>query len=312
MEARLRRYRSNRDLSRCGVYDGAGEYRSRWYQGCEAGMEWYRLSLEGVSSVRVRIYAVDDLPEDWDGGLKPAMEREAGDLLLYGVRGRWLCFTAVPAEGLQGYALFFPGRSIDEYLPDVMQGDDTLRRFLGVYQSVYMDTNMLAARFPGRLAPRDREALEELKYWLGADPWTRDAPCMPELLSAAPLLNRMRGTRRGLELLLQTVGVRGELVEYFQWRGQAMGAREREDCARLYGGERGATLLLPEDTSEAVLRFLEGALEDFIPMGVPWSVVCLQAGAPMDGHSYLDANAELSEPPPAVLDGTDLDELVLE
>lgn len=309
---RLRRYRSDRDLGRCGVYDGAGGYRSQWYQGLEAGMEWHRLCLEGVSSPRVRVYAADETPEEWDSGRKPVMEREAGDLLLYGIRGRWLCFTVAPAEELQGYSLSFPGRCIDEGLPDVMRGDDTLRRFLGVYQSAYMDTNVLAARFPGRLDARAGGALAELKYWLGAAPWMRDAPCTPELLSAAPLLNRLRGTRRGLELLLRAVGVRGELVEHFQWRDRAVSAQEQEDCARLYGGERGVTLLMSEDTPEAVMRFLDGALEDFIPLGVVWSVVRLQAGAPMDGHSYLDANAELSEPPPPALDETELDELILE
>lgn len=316
MAERFRRYRSDRDLRRCGVYDSAGGYRSQWYQGSGAGMEWLRLSLEGVQSPQVRVYAVDEPPEVWDGSLEPVLEAHAGDLLLYGVRGRFLCFTAAPAQGLAGYALSFPGRSIDAGLPDVMQGDDTLRRFLGVYQSAYMDLNQSCARFPGRLDPRAEDALPELKYWLGAARWMRDMPQLPELLAAAPMLNRLRGTRRGLDLLLEVVtGGRGELVEHFQWRERAAGmsAKEREDCARLYGADRaGAALLLPEDTPPAALRFLTEVLEDFIPLGVACSVLPLQAGAPMDGHSYLDSNAELSEPPPPALDETDLDDLTLE
>lgn len=316
MAERLRRYRSDRDLRRCGIYDNPDSYRSQWYQGSGAGMEWLRLSLEGVRTAQVRVYAVDEPPEDWDGSLEPALERRAGDLLLYGVRGRFLCFTVSPARDLTGYALSFPGRSIDAGLPSVMQGDETLRRFLGVYQSAYMDLNREVARFPGRLDPMAEDVLPELKYWLGAARWMRDAPQLPGLLSAAPALNRLRGTRRGLNLLLQVVtGGRGELVEHFQWqlRTAGMSVQEREDCARLYGADRtGAVLLLPKDTPPAALRFLEDVLEDFVPLGVACSILTLQAGAPMDGHSYLDGNAELSDPPPPALDETSLDDLSLE
>lgn len=314
MEQRFRRYRSDRDLSRCGVYDDAGGYRSRWYEGFGPGMEWLRLSLKGVADARVRVFAVDTLPESWDDSLEPALERQAGDLSLYGVCGRYLCFTVRPAKELQGYALSFPGRSIDAGLPAVLQDDATLRQFLAVYQSLYMDANQQAARFPGQLDPQGEDALPDLKLWVGAARWMRDAPCMPDLLAAALRLNRMRGTRPGLELLISLVtGGRGKLVENFQWRDQLLSAREREDCARLYGDDpASAALLLPADTSDAALRFLESVLEDFIPLGVSYSILQLQDGAAMDGHSYLDANAQLQEPPLAALDETDLDDLTLE
>lgn len=316
MAERLRRYRSDQDLCRCGIYENPDSYRSQWYQGSGVGMEWLRLSLKGVRAAQVRVYAVDEPPEDWDGFLEPSLERRAGELLLYGVRGQFLCFTVSPARDLTGYALSFPGRSIDAGLPSVMQGDETLRRFLGVYQSTYMDLNQEGTHFPGRLDPMAEDALPELKYWLGAARWMRDTSQLPRLLSAAPALNRMRGTRRGLDLLLQVVlGGRGELVEHFQWQSRAAGmsAQEREDCARLYGADRtGAVLLLPEDTPPATLRFLEDVLEDFIPLGVACSILTLQAGAPMDGHSYLDNNAELSDPPPPTLDETSLYDLSLE
>lgn len=314
MEQRFRRYRSDRDLKRCGVYDGAGGYRSRWYEGFGQGMEWLRLSLEGVVDAQVCVYVSDTLPEVWDGGLEPALERQAGDLSLYGVCGRYLCFTVSPAKALKGYALSFPGRSIDAGLPSVLQDDATLRQFLAVYQSLYMDANQQAARFPGKLVPQSEDALPDLKLWVGAARWMRDAPCMPDLLAAAPKLNRMRGTRPGLELLISLVtGGRGELVEDFQWRDRPLSAGEREDCARLYGGEpASAALLLPADTTDAALRFLESVLEDFIPLGVSYSILQLQDGAAMDGHSYLDVNAQLQEPPQAALDVTDLDDLTLE
>lgn len=314
MDRRLRRYRSDHDLTRCGVFDGAGGYRSQWYQGSGGGMEWHRLSLAAGSDPQVRVYAADRIPDPWDDAPPPVLERRARDLSLYGVRGRYLCFTVFPADGLEGYTLAFPGRSVDAGLPLVLRDDAVLRQFLAVYQSAYMDVNQAAARFPGRLDPRAPEALPELRLWLGAARWMRGAACEAELLAEAPRLNRMRGTRRGLARLLEIVtGGRGELVEDFQWKRPPLSAGEREDCARLYGGGRaGVTLLLPADVSPAVSRFLEDVLEDFIPLGVRCSMLRLREDAVMDGHSYLDVNAELRDPPQAVMDGSDLDELILE
>lgn len=277
MEQRLRRYRSDRELDRCGVYDDAGGYRSQWYQGLDSGMEWLRLSLEGPVRARVQVFAADRLPGTGEQETPPVLVRDAADLCLYGVRGRWLRFTVTPAEGLQGYSLAFPGQSIDAGLPFVLRDDATLRRFLAVYQSAYMDANREALRFPGRLDPRAEDPLPDLALWLGAALWMRNTPCMPELLAAAPRLNRTRGTRLGLEWLVRLVtGGRGELVEEFQWREQPLNRQEREDCARLYGtGRAGVTLLLPADTGPAQMRFLESVLDDFTPIRCWLCPICV-------------------------------------
>lgn len=314
MDQRFRRYRSDWDLKRCGIYDSAGGYRSQWYQGFCDGMEWHRLSLSGLSDAQVQVYATDQPPDIWDGTLVPVMERQASDLSLYGVKGRFLCFTVTPADALTSYTLTFPGRSIDSALPLILRDDATLRQFLAVYQSAYMNTNQQAACFPGRLDPYAEDSVPELKLWLGAMRWMHDAPCEEALLREAPRLNRMRGTRNGLARLLEIVtGGRGELVEDFQWKNQPLSASEQEDCARLYGNEHASvSLLLPANTSTATYRFLKDVLEDFIPLGVSYSILQIHEGTAMDGHSYLDMNAELSDPPQAVMDGSDLDDLILE
>lgn len=313
MEQRVRRYRSDRDLRQCGFFEGT-RYRSQWYQGTANGMEWLRLSLEGVTAGKVCFFAADLPPEAWDASMEPVLVREAADLSLYGVHGRYLAFTVEPADGLQGFTLSFPGRSIDAGLPFVMRDDATLRQFLAVYQSAYMDTNQQAARFPGRLDPYDPEMLPDLRFWVGAAQWMRDTAQLPELLAAAPMLNRMRGTRRGLEHLIKLVtGGRGEIIEDFQWRDQPLNLEERTNCTRLYGGERASVvLLLPADTTSAAMRFLEHILDDFIPLGETYSILQLKEGAELDGHFYLDVNSMLREPPPAAMDESDLDDLILE
>lgn len=121
MERTIRRYRSDWELTRCGNLEH-GLYRSRWYGGLRAGREWLRLSLKASGPVLVKVYVSDEEPPCPVDGLEPALERPASDLLLYGVRGRFLSFTVEPGEALQSYELTFPGLSIDSLLPSAMQG----------------------------------------------------------------------------------------------------------------------------------------------------------------------------------------------
>ena len=312
MDERTHRYRSHRDLKQCGGYVRGDTYRSRWYRGLGTNMEWLRLSLRCAGAVTVGVYTCEAPGEVWDETLAPALERAAGDLLLLGVRGRYLSFTVRPAHALLSYELSFPGRSIDALLPAAMQGNETLRRLLGVYQSLYMDTSRLRAELPSRLDPLGGDPLPGLGRWLGAERWLRGGLPAGKLLAAAPLLSRLRGTRRGLELLLEmSTGGRGTLVESFQWRKRVQSAAERADCARLYGGD-GVTLLLPPDTPEEAVRFLREVLDDFVPLGVSWSIVRLEEGATLDGHGYLDVNMRLTEPPPARMDEAAADGVILE
>ncbi len=308
MSQRLRRYRSHRELNRCGGFEG-GTFRSQWYQGLGDGMEWLRLSLDGARKAEVRVWAADR-PEDAPS--EPVLTRTGDDLILYGVRGRFLRFTVSPGEGLRGYELAFPALSIDEGLPAVMQGDEGLRRFLGVYQSLSMDLGRAFAQFSRRLDPREPEALPTLYRWLGAD-WALEAPegLRERLLADASRLNRLRGTRRGLELLLEiAAGGRGRIVEGFQRRSLPLSAGERADCERLYPTD--VTLLLPRSLPQRTVHFLEGVLEKFVPAGVSFSVRLLEPGAVLDDLCFLDGNARLTEPAPPALDESCLENLTLE
>lgn len=313
MERRIRRYRSDRELSRCGRFE-YGRYCSRWYRGLGSRMEWLRLSLAVSGPVFVRVYAADEEPEDAIDGMEPVLQRPAADLLLYGVRGRFLCFTVEPGEHLLSYELAFPGLSIDSLLPCVMQGDDTLRRLLGVYQSLYMDLNRELAGFSARLDPLGAAPLPELARWLGASSWMDQGLPEPELLAAATELNRLRGTKQGLRRLAELVtGQKCEVVEQFQWQAQVRSLQERESCARLYGADQsGVTLLFPAETSEEKLDRFKRVLADFIPLGLSCAVLRLEAQMTLDGHSYLDSGVQITDPPPAELDGPAQDELVLE
>ncbi len=168
-----------------------------------------------------------------------------------------------------------------------------------------MDVNRELSAFPERLSPESPNPLPDLHRWLGASSWMEPGLPERELLAAAIELNRLRGTKKGLRLLSRLVtGQTCEIVEQFQWENQIRPARERDSCKRLYGGgQPGVTLLFPAGTPAEKLSALKGVLEDFIPLGLPYTAVRLEDTATLDGHSYLDSGAETADPPPARLDG---------
>lgn len=314
MEETLRRCHSSWDLRQCGVYEG-GMYRSRWWRGLSRQMEWLRLTLEGTGPFHTAVYVCEHPQEDLEppeGG--PVLERDANDLLLYGVRGRYLAFTVEPGEGLTGFTLTFPGRSIDEGLPAVMQGDDTLRAFLGVYQSRYMDLNQAMRDFPARLDPANPEALPQLPRWLGASRWAMDDHVAKLVLPQAHRLARMRGTHQGLVWLAQLVtGSPCRVIE--GWKLEQMGPNplDQGNVRALYGIEReGVVILVPSQVSSADAKRFRALLPDFVPLGVPYRMIHLKDGTPMDGYSYLDDNGVLTEEKGCQLDDTELGDVILE
>lgn len=271
-----------------------------------------RLSLDVETEVRVQVFSCDSPDEDEDA---PAMERDGRDLLLYGVYGQFLRFTVAPGTALSGFELSFPGLSIDAGLPAVMQGDATLRRLLGVYQALYMDTNRALAAFPERLDPMSEDAVPGLGDWVGAACWRqRDEETVRKLIAAAPRLNRMRGTSLGLRSLLRLIAGRDcWLVESFRWQDRKLSADEREACAGLYGRDAvGAAVLLPAGVPDSALRALKNVIEDFVPLGVEWTLLTLNDDAPIGGNCYMDVNACLADPPPALMDEAELGTLLLD
>lgn len=315
MEAGLRQVRSAADLTGCGRYE-AGCYRSRWFQGLEPQMEWLRLKMEGEAPMRVRIYVSEERPEPFSGpeDREPVLERQSDDLLLYGVRGRYLCFTVEPGAALKSFRLEFPGHSIDEGLPTVLQQNDMLRTLLGVYQSRYMDLNRETAAFAGRMHPDSEQALPQLARWLGAGRWTQNPELARKILPQAHRLAQLRGTGKGLRLLSELVtGCPCRIVENWKLEQNARSVQEKRENRRLFGSDgEGVTILIPPQVPRDRMLEFQALLGDFMPLGVRYHVVYLSDDMPMDGHSYLDQNASLRGKIRCEMDGREPEEWILE
>ena len=315
METGLRQYRSSKELSLCGIYEG-DIYRSRWFRGLEPEMEWLRLVLEGTGRMDVRIYVSDEIPDKFSDSFKwePVLHRQDKDLLLYGVRGKYLCFTVEPGNKLKKFRLEFPGHSIDEGLPGALQQNDTLRMLLGVYQSRFMDLNRIASEFPKRLNPEALNPIPQLDRWLGSDSWMLDGEQEKKIRSKASLLNRFRGTRNGIKLLSHLIlGVPCEIMESCVLKDQKLLYKQKIEDSRIYSqNKESVTILIPPQVSKETREQFESILPDFIPLGISYQVVYLAEDIPMDGHSYLDINVVLQEKPISRMDSSRIENVILE
>lgn len=247
----------------------------------------------------------------------------APDLLLHGLTGRYLWIyaaaypTAAEAECLiRGFHLEFPKCSFTEYFPEIYQGNGFFDRYIGIFQSLFLDEERRVDGIPLLLDYEGTpdENVAYLADWVGID--NRDSIFSPDQLRY--MIRRIddfqgrKGTRKALELMVELVtGIRPRIVESFQWDGEGLSAPNRQSCRALYGetsnhfcvildlSKRPGPLPLPEEK-------LERLVESFCMVGTRFKVVMLKPCDHADTHCYLDINSVLSTPEIASVDAVTL------
>lgn len=217
-----------------------------------------------------------------------------------------------------------PRMSYLRYLPAVYQDDPKSREFLErflslfetVFQSVETQIDKLPRLFDAEAATGD--FLRWLSTWLGmARESGLDETIVRTLVLRAPDLYRKRGTRQGIEEIIEIVsGARPLIVEHFQ-----LGCTINEEIRGLYHGLYGTdpycfcVLLEPEqprcDGRPGALmqkrlharsgdsrRMIRRILDQEKPAHTCAGLVDLQPWVLLDMHTYLGVNTYLSKPSP--------------
>ena len=244
------------------------------------------------------------------------------DILLHSLEGRWvyLCVavTAQGAEGcvLRGVRLEFPRYSFTQYFPEIYQDNDFFRRYIAVFQSLYLDLEAKVDDVPRMLdyESASPQGLEALASWLGVDTagsiFNDEQLCI--LIRGSRLFQGGKGTRNALVSVVQLAcGVRPRIVEHFQWDKLPMPAARRQLYERLYGADSSTFCVIldltdhpgPLDVTQAQLEKL---IEAYSMLGTRHKLVLLRPCSYTDTHCYLDVNSCLSTPERAAVDGVTL------
>jgi phage tail-like protein len=265
----------------------------------------------------------------------------AGDALVLEGVGRylWLRIDLIGGEerapSIGSLRLDFPRDTYLRYLPAVYQEDeqsrDFLERFLSLFETFFSETegriSRLARYFDVDSSLATGDFLRWLASWLSIPEdksWSEGQ--LRELVRRAPELYRQRGTRGGLEAMIEIfTGERPLVVEHFQTDGcaqspvakraadEGLGQRVQsleEVYRNLYGtdpycfcvllkpyrteakGETKIVRRLSEEERKAVRRIVDAGK----PAHTCAGLLALQPWINLDMHTYLGVNTYLSQP----------------
>ncbi len=234
------------------------------------------------------------------------------DQLLHAVQGRYLWFVLrlggqerlTPA--VRSVRVEFPRQSLLSWLPEVYQSDEDSAAFLTQYLAVFgtlmgdleerIDT--VSTLFDAQLCPS--EFLAWLSGWLAVeDPQLWDEQRLRRLLSRCMALYRLRGTRRGIEEMVELyTGTRPFVVEASDTLGEAETAEpERAELLRRLYGEHPntVTVIVSEEglPTQKEVRELDRILSAIRPAHTKVSLVVLHPYIFLDQYAYLSENSRL-------------------
>lgn len=231
-----------------------GRYYSQAFDSSQAQMRWHKLVLEVEIPENTRFeisYITSDGREQIDAQIKAARSgndsinwstpiinptdalliNQKDNNLIESPSGRYLWLkieligTQEQSPTIKSIRVYFPRLSYLRYLPATYQEDqisrDFLERFLSLFETsllgIEWQIDHIARYFDADSTGGTEEFLRWLATWLAIvaeNNWTNRQ--LRQLVKAAPQLYRQRGTKPGLELLIEIfTGDRPVILEYF-------------------------------------------------------------------------------------------------
>ncbi len=240
------------------------------------------------------------------------------DLLLYEYTGRymWFCLVFLSFSGdeisVDSLKLEFPRVAFIDYLPQIYRGSESrnsfLARFIGVFQSVYVDLedkiDLAPAYYDALVA--DRPFLDWLTNWLSiSESFLWDEKKLRLLVQCAARLYKMKGTKSSLgEIIALYADAEPLLIEQFEIMENELWREDRATLASLFG-ENGYTftVLLPRSTvgADDYVKILK-VIDRFKPVDAICNLVFLENAINLSHHCYLGMNSYIVQSEQLVLD----------
>lgn len=288
--------------------------------------EWGRLHYNAITEGNVAciIYAAasDKLIQpdtESEGGYRRMLESlgakrlvQQNDSMLYDLQGRYLylAFTYT-GDGTVDFKDMYVDRKGDRFMetfPRVYQERGKFfHRYLSIMSTIYDDFNTEIDNLPKllNLDTCNPELLSVYAGWLGIDigDGFLAENVLRELVKNAYQLNKMKGTRKCLEMITEILlGSKAVIVERNSTEDY-MPKEQIESFNRLYGTSLfDVTVMIEERLDECRRSQLEFIIKQFIPIRCSLRIVELNRSGLLDSYSYLDVNARVYQSYDGVLD----------
>lgn len=240
------------------------------------------------------------------------------DILLHGLTGRyiWIALKSYNAEEhqycLDGLQIEYPMQTFLDYLPQVYaEGGAFLQRYIGIFQSLYLDVEETIDKLSLYLDPDTvpDKFLDYLCRWVGIDNSSEifDKKQLRQVIKRAAFINSGKGTKTVLEELITLyAGTKPVIIEYFLWGKTVQEKEERKKLYETLYGENCSYFTVIIDMQKAskhiVKEKLKLLIEQYKPAMSNYNLVLLENCDCSDTHCYLGINSCLAKPDKACID----------
>ncbi len=230
---------------------------------------------------------------------------ETDDMVLYDLKGRYLYLALeLAGEGeaaISTIVIDSVGDTLIGTFPEIYQKRDTFfHRYLSIFSSIFDDFQKEIVNYSDilDLDTCPVEMLIAYGSWMGIDLRGGFLPeeVMRTLVKEAYELNKMKGTRRAMERILEILlGEKAILIEHNTVR-----KLHKEQIAEMLPGfeARGVydvTVLVRGKLTEEMESRISFVLNQFKPIRTRISIAQLDENVIIDSNSYLDVNAKIPE-----------------
>ncbi len=241
------------------------------------------------------------------------------DILLYGLKGRylWICLEIVSYERvpvvIDSVKIEFPKITFMDYLPEIYRKNETensfLTRFLGIFQSIYVDLedeiDFVALNFdPDRTT---KDFLSWIASWLSV----KDAAIWGEkrlrkLIKESVKIYKMKGTKRAISRIVEEyIGIEPIIVEQFDVKENMVYDKQKDVIENLFGDNGYVfTVMVPGvhvKDNESYVELLK-VINSVKPVDSICNLVVLNDQIYLDNHSYIGINSFITKNEDLTLD----------
>lgn len=240
------------------------------------------------------------------------------DVLLYSLKGRYLWFSIEVINytfenvDIESIKIEFPRDSFVRYLPEIYQDADDafLARFLGIFESVYLDIEEKIDNMPRMFDPKlvNMEFLTWMTKWFSIKDsyiWSEDK--LRLIVDSAVKVYKIKGTKNAIRNIVWLyTSCKAKVIEQFEIIESDFYQQNKAILNRLFG-EDGYTFTVIVDSdsikdSDEYVALLK-LINLFKPADIKCNLVILNNNIYLDCHCYLGINSYISYNKQMVIDG---------
>lgn len=259
---------------------------------------------EYIFSDKIDIHRKVDLFDD----IGAKCYKNPKDVILYEFKGRylWICLEFISYEQkpikISKVKIEFPKVTFVDYLPEIYRAPENnsefLERFLGIFQSIYVDLEDKIDNTPLKydVDHTTKDFLSWIGDWLSlknTSVWSEEQ--LRRLVKEAVKIYKMKGTKRAVaKIVKEYIGIEPIIVEQFDVKENMYYHKQKEVVEKLFGDNGYVfTVMVPQTHIKDTENYIEllRVINEVKPVDSICNLVVLNDQIYLDNHCYVGINS---------------------